>query len=51
MSDLKDKVRNKIDDAAEGAKKASDSVVDKTKELAHKGGKKMKEGGKKLQDA
>ena len=51
MSDLKDKAKKKIDDGADAAKKATDQVVDKTKDVAHKAGKKMEEGGKRLQDA
>jgi gas vesicle protein len=51
MSDMKDKAKQKIDDAADGAKKAVDKVVDKSKDIAHRAGKKMEEGGKRLQDA
>ena len=51
MSDMKDKAKQKIDDAADGAKKAADKVVDKSKDIAHRAGKKMEEGGKRLQDA
>ena len=51
MSDLRDKAKDKIDEAAVAAKKATDHVVDKTKDLAHKAGKKMEEAGKQLQDA
>jgi gas vesicle protein len=51
MSDLKDKAKKKIDDGADAAKKATDQVVDKAKDVAHKAGKKMEEGGKRLQDA
>jgi hypothetical protein len=51
MSDMKDKAKQKIDDAADGAKKAADKVVDKSKDVAHSAGKKMEEGGKRLQDA
>jgi hypothetical protein len=51
MSDLKDRAKEKIDDAAHGAKKATDKVVDKSKDFAHGAGKKMEEGGKRLQDA
>ena len=51
MSDLKDKVKEKIDDAADAAKKAAYQATDKAKDLAHKAGKKMEEGGKRLQDA
>jgi hypothetical protein len=51
MSDLKDKAKDKIDAAAETAKKATEKVVDKTKDVAHAAGKKMEEGAKKLKDA
>jgi hypothetical protein len=50
MSDLKDKAKEKIDDAADAARKATDKVVDKSKDIAHSVGKKMEEGGKRLQD-
>lgn len=51
MSNLKDKTKKKIDDAADAAKKAADQVIDKSKDAAHSAGKKMEEGGKRLQDA
>jgi len=51
MSNLKDKTKKKIDDAADAAKKAADQVIDKSKDVAHSAGKKMEEGGKRLQDA
>ena len=51
MSDLKDKAKEKIDEGADAAKKATEQVVDNAKDVAHKAGKKMKEGGKRLQDA
>jgi len=51
MSDLKDKAKQNIDDAAAAAKKAADKAVDKSKDVAHSAGKKMEEGGKRLQDA
>jgi hypothetical protein len=51
MSDFKDKAKEKIDDAAELAKRAAAQVVDKSKDVAHKAGKKLEEGGKRLQDA
>jgi ElaB/YqjD/DUF883 family membrane-anchored ribosome-binding protein len=50
MSDLKDKAKEKIDDAANAAKKASDKVADKGKDIAHTADKKMEEGPKKLKD-
>jgi hypothetical protein len=50
MSDLKDKTKEKIDDAADAAKKVAGKVVDKSKDVAHTTGKKLEEGGKRLQD-
>jgi hypothetical protein len=51
MSDVKDKLKNKIDDAADATKKAVDKVVDKSKDAAHKAGEHLERGGKRLQDA
>ena len=51
MSDMKDKAKRKIDEAAEGAKKVAEKVVDKSRDAAHNAGKKIEEGGKRLQDA
>jgi hypothetical protein len=51
MTDLKSKAKEKIEEGADAAKKATDQVVDKAKDVAHKAGKKMKEGGTRLQDA
>jgi len=51
MSDLKDKAKDKIDDAADATKKAAGKVVDTSKDIAHSAGKKLEEGGKRLQDA
>jgi gas vesicle protein len=51
MSDLKDKAKEKIDDAADTAKKVAGKVVDTSKDVAHTAGKKLEEGGKRLQDA
>ena len=51
MSDLKDKAKEKIDHVADAAKKATDKAADKAKDTAHKAGKKIEEGGKRLQDA
>lgn len=51
MSDIKDKVKSKIDDAADAAKKALDKAADKSKEAAHKAGEQLERGGKRLQDA
>jgi hypothetical protein len=51
MSNIKDKVKSKIDDAADATKKAVDKVADKSKEAAHKAGEQLERGGKRLQDA
>ena len=51
MKDLKDKAKEKVHDAADATKKIADQVVDKSKDAAHSAGKKMEEGGKRLQDA
>jgi hypothetical protein len=51
MGDLKDKAKEKIDDAADATKKATGRVVDKSKSVAHDAGKKIEKGGKRLQDA
>ena len=51
MSDLKDKAKEKIDDAADAAKRATNQAVDKAKDMTHRAGKKMEEGGRRLQDA
>jgi hypothetical protein len=50
MSNIKDKARAKIDDAANAVKKASDKVVDKTKDATHQAGKAVERGGKRMQD-
>ena len=44
MSDLKDKAREKINEAADVIKHATDKVVDKSKDVAHIAGKKLEEG-------
>ena len=51
MSDLRDKAKEKIGNAAEAAKNATDQAADKAKDLTHKAGRKIEEGGKRLQDA
>jgi len=48
---FKDKAKQKIDEAADAAKTASDKVIGKSKDVAHDAGKKIKDGGKQLQDA
>jgi ElaB/YqjD/DUF883 family membrane-anchored ribosome-binding protein len=51
MSDLKDKAKEKIDQAADAAKTTTAKVIDKSKDAAHATGKKVEKGGKKLKDA
>jgi hypothetical protein len=51
MSDVKDKLKNKIDDAADAGKKVVEKVVDKSKDAAHKAGEQLERGGKRLQNA
>jgi hypothetical protein len=51
MDDFKDKAKKKIDDAANATKKAPDLAVEKSKDIAHKTGKKMEEAGKRLKNA
>jgi hypothetical protein len=48
MNDLKDKAKDKIDSAADAAKRAANTVVDKSKDVAHAAGRKMEQGGKRL---
>jgi hypothetical protein len=48
-NDFKDNAHAKIDAAADAAKRATDKVVDKSKEAAHIAGKKMEKEGKRLQ--
>lgn len=51
MNALKDKAKEMIDDTAEAAQTAAYEVVEKSKDVAHTAGKKMEEGGKRLQNA
>lgn len=51
MADFKDKVKEKIDDAAGAAKKATDKVTEKTKEAAQNVGQAVKKTGEKIKDA
>lgn len=50
MNDLKDQVKDKIDDVSDAAKKTTGKVVDKAKDLTHKTGEAIEKGGKRLQD-
>jgi hypothetical protein len=49
MSELKDRVKQKIGEGADAAKKVTDQVIDKARNVAHRAGKKMVKGGKRLQ--
>jgi hypothetical protein len=51
MSDVEDKAKEKIDAAAEAAKKATEIIMDRSKDAAHSAGKKLEGGGKCFQDA
>jgi hypothetical protein len=51
MSDLKSKAKKKIETAANAAKHAADTVIDNSKDAAHKAGKKIEEAGKRLRNA
>ncbi len=51
MTDLKDQTKNKINEAATAAKKATDKVIDKAKDVAHASGEKLDETAKKLKKA
>jgi vacuolar-type H+-ATPase subunit H len=51
MSDLRDKTKEKIDDAARAAKKVTDQTTDTAKDLAHKAGKKLEQGANRLKNA
>jgi hypothetical protein len=50
MSNFKDAAKEKIDDAANAAKKTTEKVVDKTKDATHKAGEAVEKGGKRLKD-
>ena len=49
MSNIKDRAKSKIDDAATAAKKGADKVAAKSRDLAHQAGKSVEKGGKRLQ--
>jgi hypothetical protein len=51
MSDLKEKTKQKTEEAAQAVKEVTAKIVEKSKDVAHTVGKKMEEGGKRLQDA
>ena len=45
MSNVKDKLKDKIDDTAAAGKKLVNKVADKSKDVAHDAGKKLEQGG------
>jgi len=45
----KEQIHAKIDAAADAAKRATDIMVDKSKDVAHSAGKKLEREGKRLQ--
>jgi gas vesicle protein len=47
--DLKERVHDTIGDAADTARKVTETVIDKAKDVAHEAGKTMVKGGKRLQ--
>jgi len=51
MADLRKKARQKVNEAAEAARKAMDKAIDTSKDVAHAAGKKLEQGGKRLQNA
>jgi hypothetical protein len=51
MSDLKDKVNEKIEGAAKATKNVVEHVVDQSKDVAHEIGKRVEKAGKRLKDA
>jgi len=50
MADMKDKMKDKIDQGASKAKDATNKAVDKTKEGARKAGESIKDAGKNIKD-
>jgi hypothetical protein len=51
MSDIKVKAKEKIEDAAEAARKVVDQLVAASKDAAHAAGKTIEKGGKRLRNA
>jgi len=50
LADTKDKIKEKIDGAAEKAKELAGTAVDKTKSAAREVGQKVKDAGEKLKE-
>ncbi len=51
IGDLKERFRDTVDEAAGATKAAAGTLVDTSRDLAHTAGRKMEEGGKRLQEA
>ena len=51
MSDLKDKMKNGINTAADTTKEVAGKVIDKTKDAARATGDAMKKAGEKVKDS
>jgi gas vesicle protein len=49
INELTDKTKGELHDAAAAAKKTADKIVEKSRDLAHSGGDKLQEAGKRLQ--
>jgi hypothetical protein len=49
MSNVKDTLKDKINDAADATKKVVDQVVDTSKDMVRTAGEKLEQGGKRLQ--
>jgi len=47
--DLKERVQDTIGDAADTARKVTETVIDRAKDVAHEAGKTIVKGGKRLQ--
>jgi hypothetical protein len=48
MSDVKTEANKKMGAAADAAKKLTNAVIDKTRDIAHATGQKLQDGGKRL---
>jgi len=51
MADLRKKAKQKLNEAAEVGRKAMDKAVHTSKDAAHAAGKRLEQGGKRLQHA
>jgi gas vesicle protein len=50
MSDTQEKIKDKIDDAAHAAKKATDEAAQKMKDVAYETGKAVKNAGEAIKE-